>query len=263
MKTLVLALAIVVASSDSLIGQLVITSANRAVDATSYDCANDNSCDKASTKQIGDFNELVFSSEDSDENCDGSVSALASQQSYVGTKFFSGFLLAESAFDFGKGYGFGQSSIVVEFSNASPYHYDLAGEYSVFGANSCQSCTRLTLSGGNISHTVESNEFSEGKFGFDGILPEGKYVLTASTTAYTDIFTSDSIQATLTFDLEFTQPGNFVLGDVNQDGAVNLLDVQPFVEVLVLGNFQDEADINQDESVDLLDVPLFVELLSE
>ena len=51
-------------------------------------------------------------------------------------------------------------------------------------------------------------------------------------------------------------------GDVNQDGVVNLLDVQPFVNLLSDGGFMAEADINQDGVVNLLDVSLFVDLLS-
>ena len=53
-----------------------------------------------------------------------------------------------------------------------------------------------------------------------------------------------------------------VLGDVNCDGAIDLLDVAPFVELLVNGQFSDKADINGDGSVDLLDIDPFVVLLS-
>ena len=52
------------------------------------------------------------------------------------------------------------------------------------------------------------------------------------------------------------------LGDVNQDGVVNLLDVGPFVDLLSSGEFQVEADINRDGAVNLLDVALFVDLLA-
>ncbi len=52
------------------------------------------------------------------------------------------------------------------------------------------------------------------------------------------------------------------LGDINRDGAVNLLDVAPFVDLLTTGGLQIEADINQDGVVDLLDVAPFVDLLS-
>lgn len=55
---------------------------------------------------------------------------------------------------------------------------------------------------------------------------------------------------------------DLLLGDVNLDDEVNLLDVAPFVELLSSGGFQDEADINQDGQVNLLDVNPFVELLA-
>jgi hypothetical protein len=54
----------------------------------------------------------------------------------------------------------------------------------------------------------------------------------------------------------------FVLGDVNKDGAVDLLDVSPFVELLSDGGFQCEADINGDGQLDLLDVEPFVDLIA-
>ena len=51
------------------------------------------------------------------------------------------------------------------------------------------------------------------------------------------------------------------IGDVNQDGIVNLLDVSPFADVISEGKYQNEADINWDGTVDLLDVEPFVNLL--
>ena len=61
---------------------------------------------------------------------------------------------------------------------------------------------------------------------------------------------------------DFCDPCAPLLGDVNLDGAVNLLDVQPFVDILTLGEFQNEADVNIDGFVDLLDVQPFVEILA-
>ena len=52
-----------------------------------------------------------------------------------------------------------------------------------------------------------------------------------------------------------------LIGDVNCDGIIDLLDVAPFVEA-VTGGFNSKADINQDGIVDLLDVAPFVELLT-
>jgi hypothetical protein len=49
-----------------------------------------------------------------------------------------------------------------------------------------------------------------------------------------------------------------VLGDVNLDGEVNGLDVDPFVEVLLSGPYQPEADMNEDQLVNGLDVDPFV-----
>ena len=53
-----------------------------------------------------------------------------------------------------------------------------------------------------------------------------------------------------------------LLGDVNQDGLINLLDVSPFVDLISSGGFLPEADMNQDGTVNLLDVGLFVAVLS-
>ena len=53
-----------------------------------------------------------------------------------------------------------------------------------------------------------------------------------------------------------------ILGDINQDGLVNLLDVEPFIGVINSGTFQSEADCNEDGVVNLLDVEPFIALLS-
>lgn len=55
--------------------------------------------------------------------------------------------------------------------------------------------------------------------------------------------------------------GDILLGDVNLDGVINLLDVAPFVEQVASQEFLAEADTNQDGLVNLLDVAPFVEIL--
>ena len=55
---------------------------------------------------------------------------------------------------------------------------------------------------------------------------------------------------------------DFEVGDVNRDGAINLLDVNPFVAAISAGDFQVEADTNCDGDVNLLDVSAFIALLS-
>ena len=52
------------------------------------------------------------------------------------------------------------------------------------------------------------------------------------------------------------------LGDVNQDGFVNFLDIAPFITILSVGGFEAQADINQDGEVDFLDIAPFISILS-
>ena len=62
---------------------------------------------------------------------------------------------------------------------------------------------------------------------------------------------------------EFSVEGGKVLvGDVNCDGSIDLLDVGPFVDLITNGIFDPKGDINDDGSVDLLDVGPFVGLLT-
>lgn len=52
-----------------------------------------------------------------------------------------------------------------------------------------------------------------------------------------------------------------LLGDVNLDGTVNLLDVDPFVDRISSGTYQAEADCNQDGTINLLDIDPFIAIL--
>ena len=54
----------------------------------------------------------------------------------------------------------------------------------------------------------------------------------------------------------------FLLGDVDQNGFVNFLDIAPFIGVLTANSFQAEADANQDGAVNFLDITAFIDLLS-
>ena len=57
-------------------------------------------------------------------------------------------------------------------------------------------------------------------------------------------------------------PSGFEVGDVNQDGMVDLLDVGPFVDLITSGIFLCEGDIDGNGFVDLLDVAPFVAILT-
>ena len=89
-------------------------------------------------------------------------------------------------------------------------------------------------------------------------------------TVAADIFIPFEFEV-LTTTAEMTLDGQVVLtgelstlmiGDVNCDGTVDLLDVGPFVDAVTNGVFNSKADINGDSSVDLLDVGPFVALIS-
>ncbi len=53
-----------------------------------------------------------------------------------------------------------------------------------------------------------------------------------------------------------------LIGDINCDGVIDLLDIAPFVTLIISGQYSIKADINQDSSVDLLDIAPFIVLLS-
>ena len=52
----------------------------------------------------------------------------------------------------------------------------------------------------------------------------------------------------------FPQCFGFLLGDTNGDNMVDLQDFGPFVDMVIAGDYRPEADINQDGFVNLSDV---------
>ena len=52
------------------------------------------------------------------------------------------------------------------------------------------------------------------------------------------------------------------LGDVNDDGHVNFLDISPFISLLSTGDYDRAADINRDTAVNFLDISGFINLLA-
>ena len=54
----------------------------------------------------------------------------------------------------------------------------------------------------------------------------------------------------------------FLLGDVNQNGQLNFLDISPFIALLSSGVFQTEADMNGDGALNFLDIAPFINALA-
>ncbi len=94
-----------------------------------------------------------------------------------------------------------------------------------------------------------------------GGLSEGGGFTVAGTSGQPDAG-AEASGGTFTVSGGVQQPEPFILGDVNGDGTVNLLDVSPFVNAIANNLFIPEADINEDGVVNLLDVDPFVNLLA-
>ena len=86
--------------------------------------------------------------------------------------------------------------------------------------------------------------------------PDGTWAIFEGTVI------SSGVALQAAFTIQFEETMKFLLGDVNCDGEVNLLDVQPFVDLLGANEFSSKADINEDGEVNLLDVGPFVMILS-
>lgn len=63
-------------------------------------------------------------------------------------------------------------------------------------------------------------------------------------------------------DYTVVNPITFIVGDVNDDGEVNFMDIAPFISVLSNANFTPAADINGDGSLDFGDIGPFIQLLA-
>jgi len=62
--------------------------------------------------------------------------------------------------------------------------------------------------------------------------------------------------------LTLTDAAVVLLGDANQDGAIDFLDIVPFIGLLSGGPYLEEADFDQNGTVNFLDIRPFIALLS-
>ena len=97
--------------------------------------------------------------------------------------------------------------------------------------------------------------------------PESLYVLfepTGSIGSFSEVgFGDDEVPASpvLAFAIFIAEVEPPLLGDLNQNGEVNFLDIAPFIQRLATGTFQVEADINQNGEVNFADISPFIEIL--
>ena len=113
-------------------------------------------------------------------------------------------------------------------------------------------------------------------FSFEGeIIPEGSGLLTniyytyhnAGTTdiCMTDIIVSNPDGQGLSTEGDCTQISGGLLGDLNEDGILNIADIIILINLIISGEPIDNpiADVNQDESINVLDVISLVNLILE
>ena len=62
--------------------------------------------------------------------------------------------------------------------------------------------------------------------------------------------------------LTFVAGGTVLKGDVNLDGSVTFLDINPFIQLLAASGFQAEADCDCDEALNFLDIQPFIDILA-
>ncbi len=132
-----------------------------------------------------------------------------------------------------------------------------------FGGNSFDIFTiSLTFLGDTTDGDQIGNAGDDGGYAVDVSSADGLNVFVTGTSAGLEpLVCSGGValgEPTIFLETFFVD----LLGDVNCDGVLNLLDVAPFVDVITSSAFFDKADINRDGVVDLLDVAPFVDLLT-
>jgi hypothetical protein len=141
---------------------------------------------------------------------------------------------------------------VVEISGGS-----LGGQFDAYEGSQVNLLgTDFFLDGVELTDLIpgEATQISERNVMLSGVLADGSlFSFDLNSENYWGDFFDHN--ATLTVTLS---TGDAPVGDVNLDGVVNGLDVDPFVEVLLSGPYQPEADMNEDGDVNGLDVDAFV-----
>ncbi len=107
-----------------------------------------------------------------------------------------------------------------------------------------------------------SQSFLFGKIEFDVIGAPGETV-NLNMTRGIGMIVNDGVSLDPDFgSFRLVVTDEVLLGDVNCDGQVNLLDVQPFIDLIANGGFSNKADFDGDGKVTLLDVQPFVTAIS-
>lgn len=116
----------------------------------------------------------------------------------------------------------------------------------------------VTIEGGATTNFVDAPDDGD-----DYVNPFGTTVITAGTNiTFTGVGSLADAGARVA-EITVQIPGTGVLlGDVDLDGEVTFLDIQPFIAVLSGNGFQLEADCDESGVVDFLDISVFIAILA-
>ena len=172
----------------------------------------------------------------------------------------------------------GQAIVVVTFDPADPLNairlaafeanYDISGNVTIVGGLS----ESLSNSSGRISLQQRDTPDALGEFSYVAI----DEVFYTDDAPFPDADGSGeslqrddlSVSGTIAGNWQAVAPtpgafeSLFLLGDANQDGVVNFLDIQPFIDLLASQQFLAEADIDGNGVVNFLDIQPFIDLLA-
>ena len=81
------------------------------------------------------------------------------------------------------------------------------------------------------------------------------------STSLSDIILRNTEIKSIQSNVFLTSDSEFLLGDCNRDGVVDVRDISPFIVVLAGGDYLAQADINDDGVVNFLDISPFIVIL--
>ena len=167
-----------------------------------------------------------------------------------------GEVIAENGdIDFGSAVTLHEPSVLTVELNGSDFAESSALNFAepiiLNGSIRLHTSQHLDVNVGDSVEVIGSPDFLDSKFSsitqtFDAPLP--------SVPRFELTYNLSSVEATV---VEIV-----LIGDVNGDGVIDLLDVKPFINLIISGRYELTGDINGDGHVNLLDVIPLIDLLT-
>ncbi len=124
-----------------------------------------------------------------------------------------------------------------------------------------QGTSGSAVQGLNQHLTLAPGETTTMQFDMTNVVDGWKYFV---KTYYYSEGTQTSLKGTSSYTIVFPEEPEFILGDVNDDGAVSVLDVSMLIDYLLGGGVEinlNAADYNQDGFISVLDVSMLIDML--